>query len=619
MAFTGHLLGPSTLPQDFSNAGLVIDRPHISLSSTLSFNTIIPSLIVYPTTLANMSPTYSAVIGDVNGQFTALFTKLAKLHSTQKFAFAIIAGNLFADKDKATAEEQKDLTQLLNGGLQVPLPTYFALGHNELPDVVVQKLETNSGELCANLTALGRKISFKTTEGFRIVALGGTYVPIENTPAADFGATYTDSDVAALSKTQGEVDFLITSDWPERVRQLSKIPYNDKDPDTVRSVADLCKAIKPRYHFSTSSTSYDREPFYHARPRQGAPPPPVTRFISLAPFRPASTTPGKKWIKAFQLYPAAPVPDNREGFTLSPFGIPSPSSPKRKREVDDTGANLRFRNGNGYHDRDQPSYHGSQRESKRRRGGIDQHRPPPGPQDCYFCFVNPSNAVHMIGSVGNTCYVTVAKGPLPERNTYPQLGFPGHMLIMPQNHAPTLSLLQERDDGKSYRDPAIAEMTQYRNALQTMVADKSRPTPETTAELGAVTWEVSRASGVHIHWQFLPVKADWVLDRLVEAAFDSKAELLRYPKFVKEDEKLAQVEQGDFFKLTMWCESKTTIMVLPLDGTFKFDIQFGRTTMAELLGLENRKNWKECAQPVEEESKDCEMFREAFKNLDEQF
>nr|POE93297.1 cwf19-like protein [Quercus suber] len=562
---------------------------------------------------------YSAIVGDVNGQISALFTKLTKLHATQKFAFVIIAGNLFAHKDKATAEQEEEVTELLNGNIEIPLPTYFALGHHELPDLVVQKLQSNAGELCANLTILGRKVSFKTSEGFRIVALGGTFYAGEDTPMAEFDAMYTNTDVAALSKTEGEVDFLITSDWPDRVRYLSSLPYNDKEPIMLQSIADLCKALKPRYHFSTSSMSYEREPFYHVRPQQGAPPPPVTRFISLAPFNLASSAPGRKWIKAFQLQPAAPPPDNRDGFTLSPFAVASRGSPKRKREVNDAGTNLRFGNGHAYNDRNQPSQHNSQRGSKRRRGGGDQLRPPPGPQDCYFCFVNPNNAAHMIGSVGNTCYVTVAKGPLSERTTFPQLGFPGHMLIMPQNHAPTLASLQELDDNKPYRNPAVAEMTQYRNALQIMIANKSRPDPEKTAELGAVTWEVSRANGIHIHWQFLPVKTDMVLDGLVETAFDVMAENLGYPKFVKEDEKIAGVEQGDFFKVTIWCESKTTVIALPLNGSFRFDIQLGRTTMAKLLGLENRMSWKECSQPVQEETRDCEMFREAFRDLDEQF
>ena len=38
----------------------------------------------------------SVVIGDVDGQFRAVFQKVNALHAKNNFAFALIVGNLFA-------------------------------------------------------------------------------------------------------------------------------------------------------------------------------------------------------------------------------------------------------------------------------------------------------------------------------------------------------------------------------------------------------------------------------------------------------------------------------------------------------------------------------------------
>ena len=56
-------------------------------------------------------------------------------------------------------------------------------------------------------------------------------------------------------------------------------------------------------------------------------------------------------------------------------------------------------------------------------------------------------------------------------------------------------------------------------------------------------------------------------------------------------------------------------VVLPLSEGFRFDLQFGRRVMAKLLGLEGRMNWRDCGQS-DEEKRDAEAFKEAFKKFD---
>jgi hypothetical protein len=69
----------------------------------------------------------------VNGQFQTLFTKLTTLHKKNSFSFAIIAGNLFGDDDDAVSD-------LLAERISVPLPTYFTIGSNPLPQRAADKL-----------------------------------------------------------------------------------------------------------------------------------------------------------------------------------------------------------------------------------------------------------------------------------------------------------------------------------------------------------------------------------------------------------------------------------------------------------------------------------------------
>ena len=57
-------------------------------------------------------------------------------------------------------------------------------------------------------------------------------------------------------------------------------------------------------------------------------------------------------------------------------------------------------------------------------------------------------------------------------------------------------------------------------------------------------------------------------------------------------------------------------LILPLSANFRFDLQFGRKVMAKLLGLEQRMHWRDCMQSDEEEKKDAEGFKAAFKGFD---
>ncbi|EME42564.1 hypothetical protein DOTSEDRAFT_89929 [Dothistroma septosporum NZE10] len=533
------------------------------------------------------------VVGDVNSQLSDIFTKLGKLHAKNAFALAIIAGNLFGDPDLASDEQNQELADLLGGKIQVPLPTYFALGHRALPTAVIDKLNSDQGELCPNLFVLGRKVKSKTSEGFKLVAIGGRHTNAATEAMHEYSAVYTDKDVES-ARTFEDADILITSDWPAGIRDGSRAAtvYSGEAPEGAPGLGELCTALKPRYHISSSSGYYEREPFFH----QGEQPRPVTRFISLAPL---NNRQKQKAMYAFTLEPSAPPPQQiPDGCTASPFT----SSKKRKLESQQDSYNgFRYangpRNGNGYQERHH-SKRSRQRELVRK--------------ECFFCLSNRETETHMITSIAEDAYVTIAKGPLSTKSTFPGVQHPLNMLIIPLFHAPTFAAVEDEESRKK----TLAEMQRYREALHTLVATKSTTDTNGEAKLGAVTWEISKGTGVHLHWQFMPVPIDMIRRNLVEAAFDVEAENLSYPQFAKEEAAIKEAEEGDYFKVMIWSEASRKEIVLPLEKGLRFDLQFGRRVLGKLLGLETRVHWRDCVQTPEEEEHDANTFKEIFKDHD---
>lgn len=540
----------------------------------------------------------SLVLGNVNCALQEVFTKVAKLQAKQNFAFAIVVGDLFGEG--TSEDELSQISALLAGNINVPLPTYFSVGRYSIPTRVVEKIQADD-EVCPNLYFIGRRGTLKTSEGIRIATLGGELATEgQSDPNINnrYHSRYTDSDARSLYGVH-DTDILITYEWPKGVtgRSMVPIPEGSTAPDGVNCVADVCSTLKPRYHFSSKAGFfYEREPFFHIPTEDNPDVKPLTRFINVASYAKATS---QKWMYAFTFDPKAPVPSSvPAGSTVSPL-----ANVARKRaalESQNEGFQ-RFSRG------------GNDRPQKRAR------RPPPGPGECFFCLSNPNIATHLITSIGNDAYITTAKGPLTKPDTYPSLGFPGHMLIIPLIHAPTFTSITEPDGRQSTYD----EMQRYRVALNDMVRARS------SSKLGSVTWEVSRGNGIHVHWQYLPADLDMVAKGLVEAAFKVEAENLKYPKFKPSPGDDGANEVGDYFRVWIWqpassdSESQTEskngsekTLLLPLTPDFRFDLQFGRRVMAKLLQLDKRMDWRDCAQTTEEEVADVEAFKDAFKEFD---
>ena len=401
---------------------------------------------------------------------------------------------------------------------------------------------------------------------------------------------YTALDAKAL-KGANSADVLITTEWPSSIRVGSKasLPDDFTDPSSSVFIADLCSALRPRYHFSISSFFYEREPFFHSAKDEEPGIRPITRFISLAAY---NNPEKQKWLYAFTLPSTTPT-EIPAGATASPFSAPT----SNKRSAPSQSSFSRF---------SQDSY--QHRPHKRHK------QPPPGPGECFFCLSNPSLATHLITSIGDDAYLTTSKGPLTTKDMYPKLGVPFPILIIPLTHSPTLDLISDAAN----RQSVVKEMEKYRDAITSMISVKSQD------DLATVTCEVSRATGIHLHWQLFALSSDLIQKQLVEAAFKVEAQNLKYPAFEERDSSSTDL---DFFRVRissgrmgdgneqMTKRSNYKSLLLPLDESFRFDLQFGRRVLAKLLSLDGRINWKDCGQSQEEEAEDAESFKKAFKRV----
>ncbi|ETI19451.1 hypothetical protein G647_09285 [Cladophialophora carrionii CBS 160.54] len=551
------------------------------------------------------------VVGSVQGEFKKAFEKISKLQAKQNFALAIIVGDVFNPDNNENSSNELDA--LLTGQITVPLPTYFTVGDDPFPENVKAKLESGT-DLCPNLYYLGRKGIMTTTEGVRFVSLGGRLMQNEASSTEKPGncdPSYLDTEARGLHGAHSS-HILITNEWPANIRNGSKIdlPEGVDGSRGTQSISNLCQALKPWYHFSSSPAGlWEREPFKHVADYNSLEEPSVTRFKSL----PSVAAPTKEWMTAFTLDTSRP-PATVEPPAESPFVRSSP--PRKRPALDDQAAYRRYAD-DGY----------EPRHNKRARKG-----PRSDPSDCFMCLNKPGSKTHLVVSLGEESMVTVSRGPLPLPTTFPRLSFTGHVMIIPYYHA-----ADEMAHGKrSLQEVAteFKEMSKFRKALSAMVGSKSH------GELGTVCWEVNRTGIRHLHWQVIACPTDRIKKGMVEAAFKVKAEQYKYPTFQPCDADSQLPERSDYFRVWTWMANPLELadhtnghadaeedlgvaqsMYFPLPTDQKFNIWFGREVMAGLLQLENRVNWMDALlrkdgseQAAEEEEADG--LRADFEEFD---
>lgn len=73
------------------------------------------------------------------------------------------------------------------------------------------------------------------------------------------------------------------------------------------------------------------------------------------------------------------------------------------------------------------------------------------------------------------------------------------------------------------------------------------------------------------------------------------------------------LQSGNYFRLDLPDGTKLVHAIRPGD---RFNLQFGRTTVAQLLDRPARADWKACAKADEEEGNDKNAFAKVFSKFD---
>lgn len=122
--------------------------------------------------------------------------------------------------------------------------------------------ETQDGDICTNLSYLGKRGLYTTTGGLKIAYLSGKASTRDAGESNEW--TYSKADVIAVRDScvaskgnMGDfrgIDILLTSQWPYGIRE--------EVSDSSKLVSWLANAIKPRYHFcGTNGEFYESPPY----------------------------------------------------------------------------------------------------------------------------------------------------------------------------------------------------------------------------------------------------------------------------------------------------------------------------------------------------------------------
>ncbi|KAF5102442.1 hypothetical protein D0Z00_000369 [Geotrichum galactomycetum] len=414
------------------------------------------------------------------------------------------------------------------------------------------------------------------------------------------------------------VDILVSGSIPAHAN-----PASPPDQGHRALAGVLAGRVLPKYHFAMGQEFFERAPYksplIRANPSDNNAAAAddddeskmrLTRFITLGTFG------GKaRWFYAFNLDLDTTKPvEIPAGTTVNPY-----EAYRQQVRQDQSSNNRDGGDGSSY---------------KRGRGDGLPPRPAKrqarvvSPSECFLCLSNPTLESHLITSIADNSYLALAKGPLLEAAaaTTTQPGkIPGHLIVVPISHLPALPA------DPAVRGPLEAERTRYITALHQLFNAQAPALDQQQKEPGVVTvaFDLSRATGVHYHTQVMAVPAGQA-DAL-ETVFEKYQQLNEIDASSVTRELAPKATNFFRFQITRTTNTTsststtstdstttTTTFVIPLsdDPRRRFDLQFGRRVVAEVLTLAHRMDWRACEQTKPEEEQAAVVFKAAFTDFD---
>ncbi|XP_052873010.1 CWF19-like protein 1 homolog [Anopheles cruzii] len=513
------------------------------------------------------------ICGDVRGKLKSFFARIENVNKKSgPFDLVLCVGDFFGQTNEMdTLQEYKRNLKTISAPVYILGPTNQTLAQ--------YYSETQDGDICTNLSYLGKRGLYTTSGGLKIAYLSGTASSQED--ANEW--TYSKADVMAVRDSclaskanMGDfrgIDILLTSQWPVGIRE--------EVTDGSKLVSWLTNAIKPRYHFCGSNDEFYEAPPYRNQPDKSTQMELATRFVGLAGF---GNPEKKKHIYALSITPVEKmrileliqkttdeIPSPYQGLT---FFEESDSKAARDAQPD----NQYFYDMNTYDDRRH------KRKSNDPNQGQKRPRPTFDQDKCWFCLSAGSIEKHLIISVGDHFYLALAKGPINET----------HILILSITHIQCAALLS---------DAQWTELVRFKEALGQFYADR---------EQKVFFYERNFKTG---HLQINAIGIDdnvaWKTQHVLEDKSEEYSfQLEKVPKLSSPAD---LPERGPYFVAEL--PDGTVLLTRQMKG---FPLHFGREVICadNLLNCEEKVDWRQCNLPKEEEDVMVKKFRESFKPYD---
>lgn len=461
--------------------------------------------------------------------------------------------------------------------MKVPVPI-LVMGPNKEGHVNKYK-DLKDGELCENVTYLGKKGLYTGSSGLQLAYLSGRESEIisDDTSFVGVDAATLTGPVKNDTKFKG-IDILITSQWPKGVEkygtELEGFSSSQVGSETISQVAMV---LRPRYHFcGLEDIHYERQPYRNHKVLAEAARH-VTRFIGLAKV---GNPQKKKYLYAFNITPMSAMDSSDlvqqpEDVTECPYSLKS-SVLEEKEEASDQFF-YDMKGGKGANKR--PN------ETQRKQQNKKPKPQPSGP--CWFCLASPEVEKHLVVSVGEETYLALAKGGLVV----------DHILILPIGHFQ--STVTASID-------VIEEIEKYKSALKKCFKKQGK----------TVVFFERNYRTQHLQIQAVPVPRDCVQelkDVFLQSAEADGIELNEIPKHSD----LRQIANPGvpYFYVELPTDEK---LYCRIQGGKNFPLQFGRDVLAsrEILDMPERVDWKACSLSKAEEALAAADFKETFKKYD---